>query len=206
MDLNASVAVRITALCLGPLGKLSDRLVCGPAVRGGLLLDLALAGRIEQTDDSIVVDPTPTGLEPADRLLAAIGVEPERSLDGWLDERRLGPRDVADAVVAAGRWTTRRGSLGFGRRYIDGAFEQTNADLHRDPTGEPAGWTPADACVFAVAAAAGLLEPQEGPERMPSPAVLAATGSAAWLCAAVVEHIQELSARWATQAAGLSPF
>jgi hypothetical protein len=180
--------------------------VCGPAVRGGLLLDLALAGRVEQTDDSIVVDPTPVGFEPADRLLAAIGVEPERSLDGWLDERRLGLRDVAESVVAAGRWTTRRGSFGLGRRYIDGAFERTKADLHRDPTGDPAGWTAADACVCAVAAVAGLLRQEEGFERTPSAAVLAATGDAAWLCTAVVEHIRELSTRWAAQAAGLSPF
>ena len=196
--------MRLAALCLGPLGKLSDRLVCGPAVRGGLLMDLALAGRVEQTDDSIVIDPTPIDFEPADRLLAAIGVEPERSLDEWLDERRLGLRDVADAAVATGRWTTRRGSLGFGRRYIDDAFERTNDDRQRDPTADPAGWTPVDACVSAVAAAARLLDP--GFERTPSQAVLAATGDAAWLCASVVEHIQELSARWAAEAAGLSPF
>lgn len=200
------VAVRIAALCLGPLGRLSDRLICGTAVRGGLLLDLALAGRVEQTDDSIVIDPTPVGFDPADRLLAAIGVEPERSLDRWLDERRLGLRDVADAVVSTGRWTVRRGSLGFGRRYVDGAVEHTRADLHRDPAGDPAGWTPTDACVSAVAATARLLAPEEGFDRTPSPAVLAAAGDAAWLCAAVVEHIQDLSAQWGAQAAGFSPF
>lgn len=56
---------------------------------------------MESTDDSIVVDETPTGFAPADGLLAAIVVEPERSLDGWLDERRIGLREVADAAVTA---------------------------------------------------------------------------------------------------------
>jgi hypothetical protein len=203
-DAVDGVAVRIAALCLDPNGRLSDRLVCGPAIRGGLLLDLALAGRVEQTEDSIVLDPEPIGFEPADRLLAAIEVEPERSLDGWLDERRLAPREVADAAVAAGRWFARRGMLGLARRYLDGVPDRTAADRERDPAGDPAGWSPADACVCAVAAAARLLDP--GFERTPSPAVLAATGGAAWLCTAVVEHLQVLSARWATEAAGMGPF
>ena len=203
-DAVDGVAVRIAALCLDPNGRFSDRLVCGPAIRGGLLLDLALAGRVEQTEDSIVLDPEPIGLDPADRLLAAIGVEPERSLDGWLDERRLAPREVADAAVAAGRWSARRGMLGLVRRYLDGVPARTAADRRRDPAGDATGWSPADACVCAVAAAARLLDP--GFERTPSSAVLGATGDAAWLCTAVVEHLQVLDARWATEAAGLGPF
>ena len=148
--------MRTAALCLGPLGRLSDRLVCGPAVRGGLLLDLALAGRVEQTDESIVVDPTPVGFDPADRLLAAIAVEPERSLDGWLDERRLGLRDVVDAAVSTG-------SLGGSARLarpraaVHRPCEHTHADRRRTPAGDPAGWTPTDAGVSAVAAIARLL-------------------------------------------------
>jgi hypothetical protein len=200
------VAVRVAALCLGPLGRLSDRLVCGPAVRGGLLLDLALAGRVEQADDSIVVDPTPIGFDPADRLLAAIAVEPERSLDDWLDERRIRLRDVADATVATGRWTTRHGALGFGRRYIDGAVEQTLADLRRDPAGNADGWRRDDACVSVVAGAAGLLDRASGYVQAPSQEVLAAAGSTAWLCTAIVDHLQVLSVRWAAEAAGLGPF
>jgi hypothetical protein len=199
-----TVAVRVAALCLDANGRLSDRLVCGPAIRGGLLLDLALAGRVEQTEDSIVIDGEPIGFEPADRLLAAIEVEPERSLDGWLDERRLGPREVAAAAVAAGHWTERRGVLGLARRYVDGMPVRTTADRRRDPGDDPAGWSPADACVCAVGAAARLLEP--GFDPMPSPAVLAATGTAAWLCTAVVEHLRVLGARWSTEAAGLGPF
>lgn len=202
---HGSVAVRIAALCLDANGRLSDRLVCGAAVRGGLLLDLALSERVEQTADSIVIDPAPTGFEPADRLLAAIGVEPERSLDDWLDERRLGLRDVATAAVAAGLWSERRGPFGFGRRFVDLRPRITAADRRRDPSGPADGWTARDACVCAVAAVASLLEPGEGFERLPVPEVLTATGPAAWLCAAVVEHLHALTQRWAIEASGLGP-
>ena len=197
------VAVRIATLCLDASGRLSDRLVCGAAVRGGLLVDLARAGRVEQTDDSVVVDPTPTGFEPADRLLAAIGVEPERSLDGWLDERRIGLRDVATAAVAVGRWSDRRAAFRV-RRFVDLRPGSTAADRRRDPSGPAEGWTAEDASVCAIAAAARLLEPDF--ERQPSPEVLAATGSAGWLCAAVVERLHVLTDRWATEASGLGPF
>src|SRR5688572_21663078 len=74
MDLSAGIAVRVSALCLDPRGRLVDNLLADTAVRGGLLLDLALAGRLESEEESIVVDGTPTGFAPADRLLAAIAV------------------------------------------------------------------------------------------------------------------------------------
>jgi hypothetical protein len=196
------VAVRVASLCLDPAGRLSDRLVCGPAVRGALLLDLALTGRVEQTDDSILVDPTPTGFAPADRMLAAIGVEPERSLDGWLDERRIGLRDVATAAVASGRWQEVRGAFGLGRRYVDARPERTAADRHRLPDPDPGSWSAADACVCAVAASARLLEFAEHPPT----AVLPAAGAAAWLAEAVVDHLRVLTARYAAEAAGLGPF
>jgi hypothetical protein len=205
MELDDGVAVRVAALCLDPAGRLSDRLVCAPAVRGGLLLDLALAGRIEQDDESIEVDPTPTGFDPADRLLAAIGVENERSLDDWLDERRIGLREVTGAAVASGRWELHRGPLGFGRRCVDRVPDRTAADrqLHRDQRSD---WTAADTCVWAVAAAAGLLERDSlGPADAVPTDVMATADRAAWLCTAVVEHLQGLTSRYALQTAGLGP-
>jgi hypothetical protein len=201
-----AVAVRIAALCLDERSKLRDWLICGPAVRAGLLLDLALAGRIEQTDDSVVIDATPTGFAPADRLLAAVEFEPERSLDGWLEERRIGLRHVVDAAVGSGRWQEWRGPLGIGRRYGDLAEERTAVDRHRLPADEPTGMSPQDAAVTAIGAVAGLLVPVGSPER-PSPAVVTATRDAAWLCEAVVYHLEELRIRYASQTAGMgSPF
>ncbi len=200
MELADGIAVRVAALCLDERGRLSDRLICGHAVRGGLLLDLVLAGRVESAADSILVDPRPTGFAPADRLLAAVDAEPERSLDRWLAERRLGLRDVAAAAVAAGRWTVTRPLLR--PRYTDGAPERTAGDRQRSAAADPDGWTPADACVTAVATAAGL----RGTDVHVPAAVLAATGPAEELVAAVVDHLRRTADRYTVEASGLGPF
>ena len=210
MDLSSGVAVRIAALCL------DTRAGCGPApgrhaVRGGLLLDLALAGRVESAEDSVVVDPTPTGFAPADRLLAAIAVEPERSLDGWMDERRIGLRDVVDANVASGRWQRRSGPFGFGRRYDDLCPEQTERDRRRLADDDTQPWSRTDACVIAVATAGGLQDVELwAPGRRPDE-LLSATGPVAWLAGAVVDHVLVTGARYRAQAGalgagGLGPF
>lgn len=211
MDLSDGVAVRIASLCLDGQGRLSGQLLAGTAVRGGLLLDLALAGRVESAEDSVVVDPTPTGFGPADRLLAAIAVEPERSLDGWMDERRIGLRDVADANVASGRWQRRPGPFGFGRRYDDLHPQATDLDRRRLADVDSPSWSPTDACVIAVATAAGLEDVELwSPGRRPDE-LLPATGPVAWLAGAVVDHVLVTGARYRAQAGalgagGLGPF
>jgi hypothetical protein len=197
------VAVRVSALCLGPGGRVPDRLLASDAVRAALLLDLALAGRMTSTEDSIVVDPTPTGFSPADRLLAAIEAEPERSLDGWLAERRIGLRDVVEANVASGRWERRPGLLGLRARYTDLYPEQTARDLARSASDWPADASPADACVTVVAGASGLLDPEFDLPVAPPPALLAATGPAAWLGPTVVEHLRQAHARYRDEAGAL---
>lgn len=203
MDLSAGIAVRVSALCLDPRGRLIDNLVADTAVRGGLLLDLALAGRLESEEEGIVVDGTPTGFGPADRLLAAIEVEPERSLDDWLGERRLRLRDVADANVASGRWRVRRGPFGLGRRYDDRHPEQTALDLRRPPSTPSSDCTREDACVAAVACASGLLERDTLLAEAPPPWVPVAAGPAAWLCDAVVDHLLVAGRRFRDQAGAL---
>ena len=203
MDLAAGVAVRVAALCLDADGRPSGRRLIETALRGGLLLDLALAGRVESTEDSIVVDHTPTGFFPADRLLAAIAVEPERSLDGWLDERRIGFRDVADAAVHAGRWRVTRRPFRPGRRYLDLAPEQTARDAEPNLTA-PNDLSPVDAAVAAVALGAELIRP---PSAFPTDKqdqsfvggvpgfLLARVAGARWMAEAVVEHLAEAAAR-----------
>ena len=204
-DLGRGVAVRLSGLCLTPAGRPADKLICSDAVRGGLFVDLALAGRIESDDESIVLDERPTGWAPADRLLAAVAVEPERSLDDWLGERRLGFRDVVDANVASGRWRP-RGGLAWRRRFADGAADVTAADLRRrwpwpDGTGSPQ-----DAAVTAIALAAGLLDREHGWSTPPAEALVAATAPADWLCAVVVEHLRAAAVRYAGETYGTAPF
>jgi hypothetical protein len=203
VDLSKGVAVRVAALCLDTRGRLSQKLLCGTAVRGGLLLDLALAARVDSTEDSVVVDPTPTGFGPADRLLAAVAVERERSLDSWLDEKRIGLREVAAANVRSGRWGSRRGPIGFGRRYTDLRPDETSRDLGRQPVEDVGGWSPADACVTAIACASGLLDRDASILQRPPGEVVAAAGPAAWLCVAVVDHLLATGARYRSQAGAL---
>ena len=202
VDLFGGVAVRVSSLCLDGNGQLSQRLLCGTAVRGALLLDLALAGRVESAEDSVVVDFTPTGFEPADRLLAAIAVEPERSLDGWMDERRIGLREVADANVASGRWQRRAGPFGFGRRYDDLHPEETERDRRR-PADDAEPWAPVDACVTAVATAAALQDLQIRVPGWRPDELLGLTGPVAWLAGAVVDHVLVTGARYGAQAGAL---
>jgi hypothetical protein len=200
MDMADGVAARLAALCLDPRGRPSDWLICGDAVRSGLLLDLALAGRLGHTADSIVIDQSPTGFAPADRLLAAIAVEPERSLDGWLAERRIGLRDLVEANEASGRWQRRR--LRFRRdRYV--LPDQRERDLARSPTAPADGWTAEDACVTAVAAAAGLLDRERGLPQEPAATVIGAAGSADWLCRVAVDHLLDAATRYRSQAGAL---
>ena len=210
MDLAGGVAVRVAALCLDDHGRPSQRFAADAAVRAGLLLDLALTGRVESTDDSIVVDETPTGFAPADGLLAAIVVEPERSLDGWLDERRIGLREVADAAVRSGRWELRHRFPH--PRFRDLAAEQTEADAVRDASTGSDGWSPEDAAVTALALVAGLLRRPAGSVaeaygETPAPpvpeSVLARAGDVRWLCEAVTDHIAAARANDLAAAAAL---
>ncbi len=195
--------MRVSALCLEAGGRLPDRLLASDAVRAGLLLDLVLAGRMTSTEDSIVVEPTPIGFAPADRLLAAIDAEPERPLDAWLEERRIGLREVVEANVASGRWERRPGLLGLRARYTDLRPEQTARDRARTASEWPAGATPEDACVTVVAGASGLLEPEFDLPADPPQELLAATGPAAWLCPTVVEHLRQAHARYRDEAGAL---
>lgn len=203
MHLSAGVAVRASALCLDTSGRLPDRLLSSDAVRAGLLVDLALAGRMTTTEDSVVIDETPTGFAPADRLLTAMAAESERSLDEWLGERRIGLRDVVAANLAAGRWERRAGPFGLRVRYADRHREQTQRDLTRCLTDWPEDASPADACVTALAAAAGLLDRGTGRSQAPPPVVLTATGPAQWLCPTAVEHLLQAHALYRGQADAL---
>jgi hypothetical protein len=182
VDLTSGVAVRLAALCLQDNGRLRDFAIWDVAARGALLVDLARAARLTNEPDGIVVDSTSTGFAPADRLLDAIAVEPEQSLDWWLDRGGVGMQDVADACVSSGRWTVERALLG--RRYADRspvAEGDRRIDLHRpDPDRDPD-----TAAVIALAIACGA---RGWPEPV-GDAELAPTGPLRWVCEAVTDHL-----------------
>jgi hypothetical protein len=194
VDLAHGVAARLAGLSLDPRGSLPDVHAPSDAVRCGLLVDLALLGRLTPTDESILVDPEPVGFPPADQLLAAMDAEPDRSLDAWFDERRIGLRQVAAALVAAGCWEVRTAGVLRRRRHLDRERARTATDAATTLADDPTGWRPEDAAVTALASAAGLLGTTrtEGWDRDPPPVpdpVLAAAGPARWLCGAAVEHL-----------------
>jgi hypothetical protein len=184
VDLTAGVAVRLTSLCLDRSGRLRDFALWDTAVRGALLVDLALAGRVTLADESVTIDDTPTGSPPADALLAAIAVEPERSLDWWLDHGGVQVKDVVAANVATGRWRARRRMLG--RRYADAQRDTTAQDRARDSWHPDDTWTPETAAVKAIACAAGA---DGSPPASPPEAVLVHTGRLRWICQAVTDHL-----------------
>ncbi|MEO6880215.1 MAG: GPP34 family phosphoprotein [Mycobacteriaceae bacterium] len=71
---------------------------------GALLVQLALAGRIDVVDSSVVVtDPTPTGDPLPDEALARIGADKPRKPDYWVSHLQKGVRQqVLDRLVDAG--------------------------------------------------------------------------------------------------------
>jgi hypothetical protein len=189
-DLASGVAVHFSSLCLGADGRLRDYAIWDAGARGALLVDLAFAARLAQTEDSVTVDERPTGFRPADRLLAAIAVEPERDLDWWLDHGGVGMPDLVEANVSAGRWSVGRRLLV--RRYTDVDPAAAVQDRARDPRRPEPDWTPETAAVMAIALASGAVEPPPDP---PDEALLALTGPVRWIVEAVVDHLTWAHAR-----------
>jgi Golgi phosphoprotein 3 (GPP34) len=185
-DLTSGVAVRLSAFCLTGSGKLRSFDLWDVAVRGALLVDLALAGRVAHEQDSVVVDATPTGFGPADALLAPIVVEPERPLDWWMDHGVVGLDHLVRDNVASGRWHRRWTPLGRRHRPV-GAVRAV---------GEPAG-DPAAAAVAAIGDSSGITDNRPGE---PAEGLVEHTGEVRWICEAVVEHLQAAHRRMLRQA------
>jgi hypothetical protein len=187
-DLTSGVAVRLSAFCLTGAGKLRRYDIWDVAVRAALLVDLALSGRVTQEEDSVVVDPTPTGFAPADALLAPIAVEPERALDWWMDRGAVDLGDLVRDNVDSGRW--RRFWTPLGRRYAVevGSPSADAAELAETPeTPETAGRDPATAAVAVIGDTSGITDMRPGE---PADGLLEHTGGVRWLCEAVVDHLQ----------------
>ena len=194
--MDAGVTVRMAALCLDDDGRLRNYLIWDTAARAALLIDLALACRVVETDDSVTIDPTPTGFPPADALLGAMTVEPERSLDWWIQSGGVRLGDVADALVARGRWTQHRHLLG--RRFADEHADETVEDRRRVLGAHDPAWSPETAAVVAVSTAAG--EPGHRPQP-PADEVLQLTGPLQWICRTAVEQLGMAQLRNGTIAA-----
>lgn len=183
------MAARIAALCLDDDGVLRWDAYLAIAVRGGLLVDLALAGRLEQTEDSIELTSTPVGWRPADSALEELNSLDGQSLDWWLWQSELGPDDVATALVLDGIWEEAgRQARPRRRRFTERDPEPGLQDLAL-LEGARAPETPEDVAVLSLIDASGvpdLRDPVATDAR-----VLAGAGSVGWVCELVVANIAD---------------
>lgn len=184
-DWDDSVSMRLAALALDR-GRLTDDLVTALAVRGTLLVDLALRGRVRDTEDAVEFDDPPSGFAPADRLLA-------EGADSLTDLLRGGPVDQEDLAaehLRRGSWTVRRRLLG--TRYVDCRADRTAADEQVLEEPRRREWTPEDAALAAVAGTLGLLAT---PQERAGEELLAHTGPVRWLVDLVVDEVDRAITR-----------
>jgi hypothetical protein len=181
------VAARIAALCLDDDGVLRWDAYLAIGVRGGLLVDLALAGRLEQTEDSIELDSAPVGWPPVDRALEELNSLDGQSLDWWLWHSDLIPDDVADALVQDGIWEE-AGRQGLPRkpRFTERDPEPGLRDIALLEGGQ-AVESVEDAAVLSIIDAAGVPDLRDPVSTTPD--VLARTGSVSWVCELVIAYI-----------------
>jgi hypothetical protein len=182
---TGSVAARFAALCLDEKGRLSDSDYADLGVRGALLVDVALAGRLTQTDDSIDLDDTPLGQPLADRTLAELQMLDGRSLDWWLAHGVVRLGEVATELARAGLWDTLPRLLLHDLRYALRRPEERDRDAAVLAGREPPA-TPEDAAVTAIAAAAGLAGSRVSG---PPDHLVERTGDVAWVCRLVTDFV-----------------
>ncbi|MGY1595155.1 hypothetical protein ACI79D_24540 [Geodermatophilus sp. SYSU D00708] len=184
-DWDESVSMRLACLALDR-GRLTDDLVTALAVRGTLLVDLALRGRVRETEDAVEFDDGPTGFPPADRLLA----DGAPSLTELLRRGPVDQEDLAAEHLRRGSWTLRRRWPG--TRYTDTRADRTAADERAEESPPDREWTPADAALVAVAGTLGLLST---PRALPTEELLEHTGRVRWLVDLVVEEVDRAITR-----------
>ena len=190
MTTDRLVTERIAALCLDQAGHLPENDYPAMGVRGAALVDLALAGRLTQTDDSIDLDAGPLGPPVLGRALAELDALEGRSLDWWLEHSRLGLDEVAAEQVAGGSWVRLRPS---GLR-LRPRFEDRSGSRARDlglVTGAALPDGPQDAAVVSIAAAVHL----GGPPALTRAELLPLTDPVRWVVQLVTEFIDEARAR-----------
>lgn len=95
-------------------GAAKERTAAAWAVAGGILLDLALAGRVSVADKALrTVDPTPTGVPLLDGRLRTItdwsAKRRSAKVTAWLTkDRSKAPRATLDSLVSRGLVTEQR--------------------------------------------------------------------------------------------------
>jgi hypothetical protein len=180
-DWDDSVSMRLACLALHK-GRLTDDLVTALAVRGALLTDLTLQGRLIETVDAVEFDQRPTGFAPADRLIAS-GAS---SVVELLRTGRVNQDDLAIEHLRRGTWTRRHRFLP--RRYIDHRADRTELDEHGWNADKRREGTATDAALIAIGGILGLLANRRS---LPTEELLSATGQARGLVELTVGEVNQ---------------
>lgn len=101
-DAEHRVTTVLVRLLLLRNGSLWHNPLVDAVLRGALLIDWALSGRLVETDDDFELDTTPSGNPAADALLGRIAAEPDCPLTGWLRREQPTLAELVEPLVATG--------------------------------------------------------------------------------------------------------
>jgi len=182
---------RLAALCLNRRGRPRGLTFDDYMLRSALIVDLALCGALDQTEDAVELDHARAAAAGLGDV-AAQADEGDTGLQWWLDWGRLGFDQWAGGLVTAGVWRLRPWSPWRPlRSYLDDERDRTEADRvsGRSPVRD-GDRSPQGLAVLAIGAVGGLF----GPVHEPPPWVLSDLGEHRWAADLAVERLPELAA------------
>ncbi|WP_147332105.1 GPP34 family phosphoprotein [Geodermatophilus marinus] len=160
------VATRLALLCLQRDGRIATSHWADQAVRAGILVDLALHGRLVDEPDHVAVVAAAEDDPPHAALVHQILAHPERSLAEVIEDADVGLVEMTAWLVDRGRWVARPTRLPWRHdRYRPADPSLSRATLMPfvsalAPGGELT--TPAWAATAVIARVAGLLDGRFG--------------------------------------------
>jgi hypothetical protein len=195
---DTSVAVDVLGLALRFFGGHLSRIpVLAHGVRGGLLIDLALAGRISSTDTGTEMDTTPTGWALADELLHDIDRHPTRSMSDLLQRGHPHLSTAIDDLRSSGQWRLEHRGL----TTASATYSEVNTQrsvllagrLESLAHGHTAHGDERDAAALALALACGLVSDRRSTVYLGR--VVAGAGAVRWLVEEISEFIMASAAQ-----------
>ena len=118
-DSEHRVTVSLVRLLRRPNGSIWHNTLVDPVLRGALLIDWTISGRLVEHDADVELDTTPSGNPVTDALLARIAAKPRRPLTDWLLDEQPTSAELVDTLVA------------------NGVLTRTDRRLRRDPYLDP---------------------------------------------------------------------
>ena len=107
-DSEHQVTISLVRLLRRPNGLIWHNSLVDPVLRGALLIDWTVSGRLVEHATDIEVDLTPSGNPAADALLGRIAAERKRPLTDWLQEEQPTSAELVETLVANGVLTQQR--------------------------------------------------------------------------------------------------